>query len=185
MERRHTLTEWQVLKRSIAFSCPWYEIAHERIRLPTDHVIDYYSITIPPSVMVVPVTADGRIVLLRQYRYPTRSWSYELPGGNTRGKSPLATGRQELFEETGYRAGRWTRLGIFHPYSGMSDEVCYVYLARDLTPGRQRLEEREFIQVITMPIREVFRRVVRNRIQDGMTLASLLLAGSHLQGRSR
>ncbi|HET7853222.1 MAG TPA: hypothetical protein VFM04_02015, partial [Candidatus Methylomirabilis sp.] len=60
-----------------------------------------------------------------------------------------------------------------------------VYLARDLTPGRQRPEEREFIQVITMPIREVFRRVVRNRIQDGMTLASLLLAGSHLKGRSR
>lgn len=185
MERRHTGTQWRVLKRSTAFSCPWYQIAREEIRLPTDRVIDYYYVTIPPSVMVVPVTADGRIVLLRQYRYPTRSWSYELPGGNTRGKSPLATGKQELSEETGYRARRWTRLGCFHPYSGMSDEVCHVYLATDLTPGRQRLEEREFIRVITMPIREVFRRAKRNRIQDGMTLASLLLAGSCLKGRDR
>jgi ADP-ribose pyrophosphatase len=67
----------------------------------------------------------------------------------------------------------------------MSDEVCHVYLATDLTPGRQRLEEREFIRVITMPIREVFRRAKRNRIQDGMTLASLLLAGSCLKGRDR
>lgn len=185
MERRHRLTKWRVLKRSIAFSCPWYDVARERIRLPTDRVIDYFSISIPPSVMVVPVTADRQIVFLRQYRYPTRTWSYELPGGNTRGKSPVATGRQELFEETGYRAGRWTRLGFFHPYSGMSNEVCYVYLARDLTPGTQHLEEREFIQVVTMPIRQVFRWVAGNRIQDGMTLASLLLAGSHLQGRSR
>lgn len=180
MERRHLLRDWRVLKKSVAFSCPWYEIARERIRLPTNRVIDYYYVTIPPSVMVVPITADGRIVLLRQYRYPTRSFSYELPGGNTDGKSQLATRRKELFEETGYRAGRWTRLGCLHPYSGMSDEVCHVYLATELKPGRQRLEDREFIQVIEMPIREVYRWVERNRIQDGMTLASLLMARSSL-----
>lgn len=183
MKRQHPLTHWRVLKRSVAFSCPWYQIAREKIRLPTERVIDYYYVSIPPSVMVVPVTADGRIVLLRQYRYPTRSFSYELPGGNTRGKPPLAAGKEELFEETGYRARQWRRLGRFHPYSGMSDEVCHVFLATELTPGRQRLEDREFIQVITVPIREVFRRMERNRIQDGMTLASLLLVRSHL-GRS-
>jgi ADP-ribose pyrophosphatase len=185
MTRRHRLTHWRVLKRSTAFSCPWYRIAKEKIRLPTDRVIDYYYVTIPPSVMVIPITADGRIVLLRQYRYPTRSFGYELPGGNTDGKSPLATGKAELLQETGYRAGGWRRLGRFHPYSGMSDEVCYVYLATQLEPGNQRLEEREFIQVITMPIREVYRRVERDGIQDGMTLASLLLARPHLRKRAR
>lgn len=185
MTRRFPETRWQVLKRSVAFSCPWYRIAREKVRLPTDRIIDYYYVTIPPSVMVVPITTDGRMVLLRQYRYPTRTFSYELPGGNTDGKSPLTTGKKELFEETGYRARQWARLGAFHPYSGMSNEVCYVYLARELRPGRQRLEDREFIQVITMPIREVYRRVERNRIQDGMTLASLLLARSTLGSRIR
>lgn len=182
MARRHVRTQWQTLKRSVAFSCPWYEVAREKIRLPTDQVIDYYYVTIAPSVMVVPVTAGGQIILLRQYRYPTRSFCYELPGGNTEGKPPLAAGKAELLEETGYRARRWTRLGRFHPYPGMSDEVCYVYLAMELEPGRRRLEDREFIQVIPMPIREVYRRVERDRIQDGMTLASLLLARSHLHG---
>jgi len=172
MAQRHLLRHWRVLKRSVAFSCPWYQIAREKIRLP-------------PAVMVVPVTADRRVVLLRQYRYPTRSFSYELPGGNTRGKAPLVTGKEELLQETGYRARRWTRLGRFHPYSGISDEVCFVYLARELEPGRQRLEDREFIQVITMPIGEVYRRVERNRIQDGMTLASLLLARSYLKREAR
>ncbi len=181
--RRQHFTEWRVLKKSVAFSCPWYQIAREKIRLPTDQVIDYFYVTIPPSVMVIPITADERVVLLRQYRYPTRSFSYELPGGNTRGKSPLAAGKEELLEETGYRARRWRRLGGFYPYSGMSDEICHVYLATDLTPGKQRLEDREFIQVVTMPVREVFRRMKRNRIHDGMTLASLLLARSYL-GRS-
>ncbi len=185
MAARQLRTHWRVLKRSVAFSCPWYDIAREKIRLPTDRVIDYYYVTIPPSVMVVPITADGRIILLRQYRYPTRSFSYELPGGNTDGKSALATGKQELFEEAGYRARRWTRLGHFHPYSGMSDEICHVYLASGLTSGKQRLEDREFIQVVRMPIREVFRRVASNRIQDGMTLASLLLARPHLKINSR
>ncbi len=176
MRKGSHLPEWRVLKRSVAFSCPWYKIARERIRLPTDRVINYYYITIPPSVMVVPVTEEGRIVLLRQYRYPTRSFCLELPGGNTQGKPPLQTGRAELLEETGFRARRWRRLGSFHPYSGMSDEVCYVYLATDLIPGRQHLEDREFIQVVEMPIHEVFRRVEENQIQDGMSLASLLLA---------
>ena len=180
MKRPHPLKAWQLLKRSIAFSCPFYRIAQEEIRLPTDHVIDYFYVTIPPSVMVVPMTAKGRIVLLEQYRYPTKSFCYELPGGNTQGKSPLATGKAELLEETGYRARRWRRLGSFHPYSGMSDEVCHVYLATELTPGTGCLEEREFIQVIEMPVQEVYRRVEHNRIRDGMTLASLLLARSYL-----
>lgn len=180
MTVRRLLTHWRVLKRSVAFSCPWYHIAREKIRLPTDRVIDYYYVTIPPSVMVVPVTADRRIILLRQYRYPTRSFSYEIPGGNTGGNAALATGKQELFEETGYRARRWKRLGRFHPYSGMSDEVCYVYLATGLTAGKQRLEDREFIQVVRMPIGDVYRWVEHNRIKDGMTLASLLLARPYL-----
>jgi ADP-ribose pyrophosphatase len=185
MTRRHRLTQWRVLRKSVAFSCPWYRVARERIRLPTDQVIDYFYVTIPPSVMVVPITADGRVVLLRQYRYPTRSFNYELPGGNTGGESPLSTGKRELFEETGYRARRWRRLGHFHPYSGMSDEVCYVYLATGLTPGRRHPEDREFIQVITMGIREVYRRVERNRIQDGMSLASLLMARPSLERMAR
>ncbi|MFQ5847961.1 MAG: NUDIX domain-containing protein [Candidatus Methylomirabilales bacterium] len=185
MARRHRLTQWQVLTRSVAFSCPWYRIARERIRLPTDQVIEYYYVTIPASVMVVPISTDGRIILLRQYRYPNRAFTYELPGGNTGGKSPLATGKRELLEETGYRARRWRRLGSFHPYSGMSDEVCHVYLATGLRPGKQQPEDREFIQVIPMPIREVYRRVERNRIQDGMTLASLLLARSLLGKEAR
>lgn len=180
MKRPYPLKTWQLLKRSIAFSCPFYLIAQEEIRLPTGHVIDYFYVTIPPSVMVIPVTAKGRIVLLEQYRYPTKSFSYELPGGNTQGKSPLATGKAELLEETGYRARRWKRLGRFHPYSGMSDEVCYVYLATELTPGTRCLEDREFIQVIEVPVPEVYRRIASHRIRDGMTLASLLLARPYM-----
>lgn len=93
----------------------------------------------------------------------------------------MQTGKAELLEETGFRARRWRRLGIFHPYSGMSDEVCYVYLATGLTPGRQQLEDREFIRVVEMSIPEVYRRVEENRIQDGMSLASLLLARPALE----
>lgn len=181
MKRPHPLKAWRRLKRSIAFSCPFYQIAQEKIRLPTDQVIDYFYVTIPPSVMIVPMTTNGRIVLLEQYRYPTKSFSYELPGGNSQGKSPLAAGRAELFEETGYRARRWRRLGSFHPYSGMSDEVCHVYLATELIPGRACLEDREFIQVIEMPIGEVYRGIEHHRIRDGMTMASLLLARPFLE----
>ena len=172
---------WRVLGRRVAFRCPWYQIRDERVRLPTGQAIHYYYVHISDSVLVVPVLDGGRAVLIRQYRYPAHTFTYELPGGSTGGRSPLQAGRRELLEETGYRARHWRRLGRFNPYPGMTDETCHVYLATELVPGRQDLDEREFIEVVEVPTKQLVEWARRGRIESGMTLAALTLARPYLE----
>jgi ADP-ribose pyrophosphatase len=81
------------------------------------------------------VLDDGRVVVLRQYRFAVATRLLEFPAGTLDpGEEPLATIERELQEEAGYRAERWDPLGVMLPCPGYSDEVIHLYLARDLTP---------------------------------------------------
>ena len=93
------------------------------------HRFSYSFLAMAPSVMVVAVTRERKVVLVRQYRYPSGEYSHELPGGGSRGLEPPDAARQELREETGYSASRLRKLGDFVVYSGVSNEVCHVFLA--------------------------------------------------------
>ena len=89
----------------------------------------------PGASLAVPVLDDGRVVILRQYRFAIAGRLLEFPAGTLDpGEDPLATMERELQEETGYRAGRWDPLGAMVPCPGYSDEVIHLFLARDLAP---------------------------------------------------
>ena len=108
-------------------------------------------------------------------------YNYELPGGGA-GRLPLArAARKELEEETGRRAGRLRKLGEYVVYSGVSSEICRVFLATKLRPGRQRLEETEHLTVHEVTYRQLQRMIARGRFRDGMGLASLNIAGPVLR----
>jgi ADP-ribose pyrophosphatase len=138
-----------------------------------------------PSVMVLAVTDQGKLVLVRQYRYPSREYSFELPGGSSRGKTLRQAARSELEEETGYRAGRLRKLGDFIVFCGLSDEVCHVFLARGLRPGPSNLEKTEHLTVREVSYRQLQRMVRRGEFRDGMGLAALALAGPLLEKEMR
>ncbi len=105
----------------------------QRLLLPIGVEASFGIIRHPGASLAVPVLADGRVVVLRQYRFAVASRILEFPAGTLEeGEEPLASMRRELEEETGYGASRWDPLGALLPCPGYSDEVIHLFLARDL-----------------------------------------------------
>ena len=106
-----------------------------RMVLPIGLEASFGVIRHPGASLAVPVLDDGRVVILRQYRFAVATRLLEFPAGTLDpGEEPLATMERELQEEAGYRADRWDPLGAMLPCPGYSDEVIHLFLARELTP---------------------------------------------------
>lgn len=115
------------------------------------------------AVVVVPVLADGRLVVEHIYRHPYHAWMHEFPaGGIETGEDPCAAAARELEEETGYRAGRCRHLGAYEPMPGLIRMRLHIVLAEDLVQtGRQQLEAMEMLKVVTMSRAEAWSEAER------------------------
>jgi ADP-ribose pyrophosphatase len=129
----------------------------------------------PGGVTAVPVMNDGRILLIRQFRYPIGKFIFELPAGKLdTGQSPADTIARELEEEIGYRAGSLTYECAFYTTPGISNESIHFFIARDLAPCNQRLEEGEHITVESYSIEECLKKIEIGEICDGKTILGIL-----------
>lgn len=130
----------------------------------------------PGSVMILPITADGRVILIQNVRHTTQSALLELPAGTmSKGEDPLLCAHRELLEETGYRAGSMKLLADWYTAPGLTNERMHVYVATDLTEVGQQLEADEQITVVPLPLTEAIRRATSNELDDAKTIAGLLL----------
>ena len=113
-----------------------------RIKLPMGVEATFGMIRHPGASLAVPITNDGQVVLLRQYRFAVQARLLEFPAGTLEeGEDPLESMQRELGEEAGYSAAKWDALGPMLPCPGYSDEVIHCFLARALVrvpPPRQR-----------------------------------------------
>ena len=130
------------------------------------------------AAAVLPVTEDGKIMLVRQYRHALSRFTLELPAGKIdRGeKDPEAAMKRELKEETGYTADQIRYLGCINPSVAYSEEVIHLYLMTGLTPGEQKLDEDEALEVELMPFDEVCRMAETGQLSDAKTVAGVLMA---------
>ena len=113
--------------RKVRFEC-------NRIRLPMGVEGSFGIIRHPGASLAVPITSEGQVVVLRQYRFAVQARLLEFPAGTLEdGEDPLESMKRELGEEAGYSAARWDALGPMLPCPGYSDEVIHCFLARDLT----------------------------------------------------
>jgi 8-oxo-dGTP pyrophosphatase MutT (NUDIX family) len=161
----------------IVYKNPWIQLEQHEVEIrESRRRFPYTYLSSNPSVMVVALTAEGKIVLVRQYRYPRREFAYELPGGGTHGNAPRQAAREELEQETGFRAARWKKAGEFVVYCGLSDELCHVFVATELRRGKQRLEETEHLSVHEVTRRRLKAMIRSGEFRDGMGLAALRIA---------
>lgn len=126
---------------------------------------------------------DPEILLIRQYRYATGGYLYEVPAG-TRGEGePFEdVARRELEEETGWRAGGLIPLTRIYTTPGFTDEVIHLWLAIDLEPGTSNLDEDEFVEVVRIPFSTALAWIHEGRIVDGKSLVTLLYAARFVLG---
>ena len=127
------------------------------------------------SVVILAHSDDGRIVLVRQYRYPAGESLWELvAGGVEPGERPLAAARRELLEETGYRAQRWRLLFNFYPSPGILTEKMFLVEASGLTRSKSQPDRDERIEVGHFTPVQLTKMIKSGRIHDGKTLVGLL-----------
>ncbi len=149
---------WTVLAREYVAREPWYTVRVDRVQLPSGTIIPKYWISeYPPWVNVVAVTADDRVVLIRQYRHGSAAVHFEIPAGTT---DPADTAlesaaRRELLEETGYSGGTWSPLMTLSANPALQNNLTYTYLAQGVTPGAASPDESEDIRVHLVPIAEI------------------------------
>ena len=168
---------WQKIRLIEEKKNPWWTYRHDEVQLPNGKPGVYHYVHVNGSSMVVPVTADGRIVMVNQFRYLCARESLEFPCGSVKdGSTYDDTARMELAEETGCAGGTLTVVGEFNPYNGVTDEMCRVYVAADLTSARAERDETEEFEIVHLLPAEIEERIARGELWDGMSIAAWMLA---------
>ena len=135
----------------------------------------------PGAVCVIPVTEDGDVIFVNQFRYAFNKVTLEVPAGKLeKGEDPLEAAMRELSEETGLSAKNVVYLGELYTTPALIDEVIHMYLATDLVEGKQHLDEDEFINTLRMPLSKAVQKVMNGEIKDAKTQTILLKTEKYL-----
>jgi len=161
-----TLYEGSIIKFSV-----------NTITLPNGSTSKREIVATPGAVAIVPLTDDGQVRLVRQYRAGITDFSLEIPAGTLEpDEHPDEAAPRELAEETGDRADSWRLLSSIYTSPGICDEVIHIYLATGLTGGQNNLDPDEFIDVTTLPLAQAVEMVNTGDIRDAKTIIGLLMA---------
>jgi ADP-ribose pyrophosphatase len=154
------------------------DVEVDRVRLPHGGEALREVVRHRGAVVILPLFGDGRLVLVRQHRYPTGEILLELPAGKLDpGEPPVACALRELEEETGWRAAEAADLGWFYTTPGFSDEVLHAFFATGLEPSSDhRPDPDEAIEIVTLSVESALEACRDGGIRDSKTLATLFQA---------
>jgi ADP-ribose pyrophosphatase len=176
---RMPLKTWKKLSESIVFKNPWWTYKKDTFELSSGRPGEYHYVHTNGSSMVVPILGDETMVLVNQYRYLLNKESLEFPCGSVKdGSTHDETARQELAEETGYSAKSLVLAGEFNPYNGVTDEMCRVYVARELQYIGGTPDETEEFEIVRATPAEIDAYIGSGAVWDGMTIAAWSIAKS-------
>ena len=135
----------------------------------------------PGASAILPVTDEGEVLFVRQYRYAVEQPLLEIPAGKLDpGEDPDTCAARELMEETGYTTEHLQKLGYVYTTPGFCNETIHLYLADHLVAGKQHLDPDEYLDVIRIPLEEVWQRIAKGEICDAKTLAAFAMARDKL-----
>ena len=142
---------------------------------------EYHYVHTAGSSFIIPVKDNGKIILVNQYRYLNDRFSIEIPGGGIKeGQTPEEVAHKELIEEIGFD-GELEKAGFFNPYNGVADEICHVFIARNLKPSdKETRDDSEEFEMLEFTPEEIDEKIRTNEIYDGMTMAAWALSKGNL-----
>jgi len=147
----------------------------DTVRLPNGRLATREVMRHPGAVCIVPLTEEGDVIMVRQYRYPFAKVLLEAPAGKLDpGEAPEECARRELSEETGAEAGELEYIGDYYPSVAVLDENIHLYIARKLTFQSAHTDEDEFLHVERIPLLSLVGQVLGGEICDGKTQTAIL-----------
>ncbi len=169
----------KLLKQRLVYRGRKFDFEVNRLRLPNEAEGEWECIRHPGGALAVPVTPEGKLVLVRQYRFAVQGRLLEFPAGTVEpNEDPAQTIQREIEEETGYRAQRWRKLGEFFLAPGYSDEIIYAFLAQDLerleTPPN--LDTDEDLETVLLTPQELEQAILNGEPVDAKSISSFVLA---------
>jgi ADP-ribose pyrophosphatase len=167
--------EWKI-KSSTTNKIDRFQVIIDEVTLPNGDEKTFSYLNFAKGVCVLPITNDGEVICLKQYRHAMKSWEWELPAGmiDREDLPPIETAKRELEEETGYKAEHWLELGSFYPSPGSTSEEIFLFAAAGLTPTEQNLENSEQIELHNLSMEELKTLVQKGEFKHGAGLAAIL-----------
>jgi ADP-ribose pyrophosphatase len=174
------VARWKTLSSRLALNHPWFRVREDTVELPNGKVLDDYTVWLDGDVaMVVPITAQGQFVMVRQYKHGAGDLVIEFPAGYVNpNEPPIEAARRELAEETGYRAGTLKKIGhlVHNPTKAVG--TIHLYLADCLPPqpDAPSFDENEDIELLRLSFAEISHLVERGKISSSGSIAAFYLA---------
>lgn len=174
------LKKWNKLDERTVFSNEHWQYKLDNFEIESELKGEYHYVHSPGSTMVVPFFDKETLLITNQYRYLNQKESLEFPCGSIAGKlSPLENAHKEFREETG-KDGDLKFVGEFSPYTGVSNEICKVYVAENIFDSPLECDSTEEFEIKKISVTELEKQIKENIIWDGLTLASWVLVKNYL-----
>lgn len=166
----------KTLDRRNMFKGKVIDLSVDTVIFPKQQV-EMERINHPGGAAVVPLLSDESVILIKQYRYCIGDTIWEIPAGRLEpDENPLDCAKRELVEEVGFKATNVQKLTEIYSAPGYCNEVIYIFLATELVPDKQKLEDDEIIKVVKLPFAKAIEKVKTGEITDAKTVVGLLLA---------
>lgn len=177
---------WERLRSERLLETPYFALRSDKLRLPDGAIKDpYYVVERPDAAIIFPLTKEGDVVLVRQYRPPLERMELGLPAGLVEeGEKPEAAARRELLEETGYAGGEWEPLGSLASSPSLKDNWAYLFLARGVEASAPPdPDEHELVETVKVPVENLPALIQGGEIVSSSGVAAIMLALERMQGQ--
>lgn len=160
----------------INFRCKKFYIETRKIKLPNGQVHEFSILFKRPGTNIIPLLPDGMVLLISQYRPAVKKWIYQLPGGKIeKNETPRENAVKELEEEIGYRAREMKLVGKLYSAPHISNDLQYIFVAKDLKKTERHLEEGELIRTKRIKLKKAIQMAREGKLKDSVTAAALLM----------
>lgn len=172
------IKKWKTLSSSLVFDHRWYRLRQDQVALPNGQIVDDYFVSLRPDIAtILPITASGEVVFVRQYRHGIGEVLLELPAGTFEAsEDPLQAAQRELREETGYGAEHWDAIATFYNNPVKQNNRIHLFRAQPVQRcGQQQLDATEEIEIMLKPITEIPALIASGEICVAGSITALLL----------